>query len=230
MRNRLALLAGLSLALAASAAPTRPWTTEESDDADRHVSPSQLPLEARTDRFPDGARGTSIALVIDGVHDPELHPEYRSREEQMLQEDMCFRQAVVLARAHEPLPRLNAAHSMIHSKVDFDVVDVLKSTTGLQLGDLIAVERRGGEVLLNGERLRVVDRDAQPYAEGELYLLLLSRAGPTAPMLLAQQFNVAVRDDRVWPEKQRWYSISAGELYSDVRANLRRLLSFACRR
>lgn len=230
MRNRLALLAGLSIALAAGATPTRPWTPEESAYVDRAASPFNAPLDARTDRFPDGARGASIAMIRDGLHDPELHPEYRSREEQMLQEDMCAPQAVVLARAHKPLPRLNAAHSMIDSKVDFDVVDVLKSNTGLQPGDLIAVQRRGGEVMLGGERLRVVDRDAQPYADGELYLLLLSRASPTAPMLLAQQFNVAVRDDRLWPEKQRWYSISAGEPYSDVRANLRRLLSFACRR
>jgi hypothetical protein len=142
---------------------------------------------------------------------------------------MCFRQALVLARAHEPLPRLNAAHTMIHSKTDFDVVDVLKSTTGVQPGDLLTVQRRGGEVLSGSERLRVVDLGAKPYVDGELYLLLLSRVGPTAPLMLAQQFNVAMRDDRVWPEKQRWYSISAGEPYSDVRANLRRLLSFACR-
>lgn len=229
MRNSLALLAGLGLTLAASATPTRPWTAEEAAYADRDGGFIDRRLEARTDRFPDGARGAYLAMIRDGLHDPELHPEYRSHEEQRLQEDMCSPQAVVLARAHEPLPRLNAAHTMIHSKIDFDVVEVLKSATGLQSGDLIAVERRGGDVLLGGERLRFVDRDAKPYVDGELYLLLLTRAGPKAPLLLAQQFNVAVHDDRVWPEKHRWYSIFAGEPYGDVRANLRRLLSFACR-
>lgn len=70
-----------------------------------------------------------------------------------------------------------------------------------------------------GEWLRVVNGDANAYAEGNLYRLGLRRVRPDAPLLQAQQFNFAVHDDRVWPEKNRWY----------VRANLRRRLSFACR-
>jgi hypothetical protein len=41
-------------------------------------------------------------MIQDGLHDAELHPEFRSQEEQMLQEDMCRWQAVLLARAHAP--------------------------------------------------------------------------------------------------------------------------------
>src|SRR5437868_5798882 len=146
MRKGLALLTGLGLALAAGAAPTRPWTAEEIAYIE-HAVMHFGPLESR-ERFADGARGAMVTMIVDGVHDPELHPEYRSQEEQMLQEDMCHRQAVVLARAHEPRAQINAAHTMIYSKTDFDIVEVLKGDAGMQPGDMIAVERRGGEVLL----------------------------------------------------------------------------------
>jgi len=226
------LVAGLALALGAAATPTRPWTDAEIAEIDRQPSHAdRTPLDLLPDskhRFRDGAKG--YLWSIDSKRRmEELRPEFASLDEQRLQWELCLFDTLMLARAREPLARLNASRTMIYTKVDVEVVDVFKSGLNLQPGDIVPVIRLGGEVQFGEQLLRVHEAGFKPYADGGLYLLRLSKAETSGLLFDTQNLNVAVRDDVVRPDARQWHAIVRGQPYADMRATLRRLLSFACR-
>lgn len=219
--KRIVFSAGLAFAVATHAAPTTPWTAAEMAQVDSQPETGpRLKPGGETLTFTNSHRRVTYA-------DPPP-PEYGSRENQWLHLTLCAAPVVVLARAQAPLSRLNSAGNMIHSKIDFSVVEVFKSDTDRQAGDTVPVLRRGSELQIDGQTLRVTNLH-QPYAEGELYLLLLSRQTPSEPLFNPQQFNIAVQGDRLRIDNQLpWGPHKTGDGYGDVRTNLRRLLSFAC--
>ena len=220
--KRLLLIAGLACATATYATPTAPWTAAEMAQVD-----SQLETGPRLKPGVETLTFTSVHSRI--VYADPLPPEYGSRENQWLHVALCAAPAVVLARAQAPLPRLNATGTMIHSKIDFSVVEVFKSDSDRQAGDTVSVLRRGGELQAAGQTLSVNNVLHRPYVEGGLYLLLLSRKAASEPLFSAQQINVAVQDDRLRIDgSQPWGPHKTGDAYGEVRTNLRRLLSFAC--
>lgn len=221
--KRLVLIAGLALAMATHASPTAPWTAAEMAQVDGE--PETGP------RLQPGGETLTFTSKHSRhiVHAEPLPPEYGSRENQWLHVALCAAPTVVLARAQAPLPRLNAAGTMIHSKIDFSVVEVFKSDSDRQAGDTVPVLRRGGELQADGQALSVANVSHRPYVEGGLYLLLLSRKAASEPLFSPQQINVEVQDDRLRIDGPLpWGPHKTGDGYGEVRTNLRRLLGFAC--
>jgi len=208
------LMAGL-IAMPACAAPTRPWTSEEIAQIDR------LPL---TGPKLDASRETVVVSSDDDRTASRLaaRPELGSRGAQLMHWALCRAEMVALARAREALPRLNAAGTMVYSKVDFDVLDVIKRPSDGSHTDWLPVLRRGGTLVSAEQRLHVHDEPS--FIEGQDYLLLLSRPEPRDPLLRASHQQLPVRAGLMKP----WFHLEGSVAYASVRAEITRLLSFGC--
>lgn len=223
MRAVITLVGGIACALTTMAAPTRPWTAAEMSYAD-HLPAAAEPLNLS---------GQVEHLVLTTSHDRTGHllparPALGSRQEQQLQRALCQADTVALALARAPLGRMNTARTTIHSKIDVELLDVIKADGDRQPGDVLPVLNPGGEVRVAGREVRVQAVGAQPFAEEGVYLLLMSRPQPSSPFFTAHGVTVSDGRVRLANGAESWFHLSGGEAYADVRADVRRLLSFAC--
>ena len=105
----------------------------------------------------------------------------------------CAADAIVLATVRSFEAALTESKKFIFTDYDVTVDDVLKGDTALlYAGSQIVVTRPGGELVIEGRRLRADDRSFRPLSVGNRYLLFLNFLPVTQSFITKQDIGFAI--------------------------------------
>lgn len=178
---------GAVLLCCASAFAQQPSPSDvDRSAAEHHFEPMRHSLSLHNrEVFPDGAKGFTIPTFGEvGVKLTRLPSPFTSEEDYRIHQFYCAFDAIVLAKNLNSVPELMSTKSGIYTVSHFVVLQTLKSD-GIAQDQTIVTYRIGGEVVDEGETLRIDVHGAPPYKPGDTYLLLLTRDKPTSTLQFA---------------------------------------------
>ena len=222
MKRILALLCATVMPCA-FAVPAWDKTSLEVAEKYLRVNPSGVAGDIhQADQFPDGARGFYVEnLPPLRAYTPEAG---KSAKDQMLAQSFCGAHLIVLAKAGDSVSALTSRNASILTRTEFEIVDVVKSRSGLQAGQRVSVVRLGGEVVDQGVKLRVADERGDPYIQGQTYFLALARPKDSASQdFFMRSDPVPVRAGRIDPGSGRWEKFLSGEKYTSMKQEILRV-------
>jgi hypothetical protein len=179
------------------------------------------------DKFPDGARGRSMALVAHPIRSGEKRNSFKNLDEQYLHDDVCGVDGVVVAKAGIPVSALTADKADIITKTPFTITRKLKGNASFDPEKAVNVLRQGGEVFDQGELLRVWNTHGTSFDDGRTYLLLLRRIAISDRFVgyLSQGESLEVRGGKLHAAKGKWYHINHGDDSQAGLDSIERILS-----
>ncbi|WP_457352453.1 hypothetical protein [Roseateles sp. P5_D6] len=179
------------------------------------------------DKFPDGARGRSMALVAHPIRSSEKRNSFKNLDEQYLHDDVCGVDGVVVAKAGIPVSALTADKADIITKTPFTITRKLKGNASFDPGKTVNVLRQGGEVSDQGEPLRVLNTYGTHFNDGSTYLLLLRRVAISDRFAdyVSQGESLEVDGGRLHAAKGKWYHINHGDDSQAGLDSIERILS-----
>ena len=132
-----------------------------------------LPDPHSAPRFLDGARGFLQGKPIAMRVVPVFPARITSFTDYKYWSAGCSRALIVTATSIDSSSFLAYRKQSILTQFRFRIDDVIRAPAGIGVGAIVSVVRVGGDVVDDGERLRVVsDGDGSPYLPGQRYLLL----------------------------------------------------------
>lgn len=179
------------------------------------------------DKFPDGARGRSMVMVVDLFRSTTKRTSFKSLEEQYLHDDACDINAVVVAKAGAPASTLTADKADILTKTPFTVTRKLKGNASFEVGKTVNVVRQGGEVFDQGELLRVWNAYGTRFDDGSTYLLLLRRVAISDRFAdyVTQGESLEVAGGKLRAARGKWYHVHQGDESEAGLDDIERILS-----
>jgi hypothetical protein len=184
-------------------------------------------LHAAKVSFRDGAKGydTWISSELPSTNTAP----FKSAAARQLHGDYCMNDAVVLGTALTSTPHLTQAGTMIVTSTHFKVDDIIKQAPNISVGAMVRVVREGGEVMDQGELLRIRVDHGPDYQVGKEYLLFLN-AARGLPVYYSNNFmTISVRGGRVIPSSDVYVGMKRGDLYQEVKSQLESTISqFPC--
>lgn len=191
------------------------------------ATPGQaVSLHDSTIKFPDGAKGFEMYPGTDATVGP--HHGYSSADDRDAQASFCDADAVVRARAGASIAHLAPKKDMIVTATTFVITDNIKPAAGANVvGDVIDVVRKGGEVVDQGAKLRVVVHERADYRDGQEYLLFLKAASSGASNIFHAEdaSTLAVDGDTFFADGAAWHVFRNGDSYTASRAHLTQLVA-----
>jgi hypothetical protein len=181
--------------------------------------------------FSDGAKGFTKYYVPENGW--ESFKPYANKDDENLHEGYCSSSAVVSAKNISSRTYLSEAKDTLITVSDFTVTDVIKGDPQgfAQVGNTIKVSRIGGEIIDQGEKLRVTFAGRPDYIVGKKYLLFLRGKPATDSMPFRADSFITVRivNNRVYPSDKTWLGFREGDTDNSIVSRIHQLSAkFQC--
>lgn len=143
----------------------------------------------------DGARGYTTSSECQCVATPK--GPFKTVADAEFHDSYCRDAAIVIAREAGGQGILSTKKDMIFTLTQFQVIDTLKHAADADIDQLIALMRFGGEVMDDGQILRVKYAGQIPFESGRTYILELYRDAQNPSSYFFGWETIPVEDGRI---------------------------------
>lgn len=158
---------------------------------------------------------------INLTHPDDVHRRgFQTMAEMQFADMICNSDAVVIGIAAKSKSKLSDDSEVVFTRTRFSLDKVISIKKDSLVEKKFFVIREGGEVEVSGRRIAVHDAARSEYSEGSRYVLLLTQDDKKDNLFAANGKTLRVKNDRVYPDKGKWYSILAGAPLADVEAKI----------
>lgn len=181
-------------------------------------------------RGADGSKGISISVSGAYPMPPRSYVEslgFLNVEEYRIYQRLCFADQIVVARATASASGVPQKRNMIYTVTSFDIEETWFQQETAPLPELAFVINPGGEVIFDGEKIRITYSDYTGYIAGERYLLLLHKEKGGSGWYSSSNEPIHINSGRLQFKGQIMFSVTPGSSVQAAREIFQRVHTIA---